>query len=1285
MESHIRSCSVELWELIVHGHREPQDPTRLTSTEFYNRQLNASARDKIISGINRKLLDQVDDIVSAKELWDRIIVLQEGTDLIQSALYETAKQEAHQFMIRDGESVSDAYARLGALRVRVKGLGVEKYNDGFEMNEAFIKSKVIAMIAVKQEDTNLALNLQIMTKSADLNSDDLVSYVAANENMAKAGKRLMAMNRVDEASHNHEGSHNLALKARADHGSKEDYEIEEEEEMTSTSDMATDFAFFAKKYKAKFPMLLNDKKKKRTCYNCDEDSHFANECPYEKRVDKPRFIKGVKPRLKPNPINDRYKKNKGRAFVGAEYLSDDEEEDEEKEAGVAGLAFSKPGSLFTYDYSKDYSTENDVGSSFMARTTQDDDSDDSPSYNRWLLSYGKGNQAGKQLKKKHPIKSIVTTSRPLELLHLDLFGPSHYDTLGGSKYGLVIVDDYSRYSWVFLLKSKDETHREFITFAKKAQRTYESEIKAIRTDNGTEFKNYTMQEFVDDEGIKHEFSPYTPQQNGVVERKNRTIIEMARTMLNEFNSPHNFGEKPSLRPSTTPTGSSSVPPQQNSIRASYRYYNRSTGTIEVSCDVVFLEDNGSQVEQVVPCDDDPSSAIKHMGIGHIRPMEVHNDDQDDGIEVSSTAQVEPSSTQAEPSSATQEPSSTQDESHSEEQEESPHSTEQDHDDDQETSSTHDQAQVIHHVQALARDEFIDHEGTIRKIKAATRASDMKVDQVLGSISRGVVTRRHHALLITYCQHHAFVSSFEPLKVHEALVDPDWVIAMQEELECFTRNEVWSLVERPKDHRINVIGTKWVFKNKQDENGIVIRNKARKFEMSMMGELKFFLGFQVRQLAKGTFISQEKYVKDMLKKFNMTNASPMKTPMPVKGQLGSCDGEKDVDIKVVGVVRAVAMLPREEGLPILPAVLVVASLLKLIRELRTVNPYRFEQRTYTHGDKFFWTKTQAALWDGYYDAHEFMKNGDIVLPKAINPEELALHEATKYRFVVETLKGMGLYDLVCLKPDDLQEEPTFCPLLVRQFHCTVFFHDDEDRTITWMTGKEKYSCTYSQFRAAMGCGGDRAPGYKIHSRSKLTKGDISFCYPANPTAGPPTISGMYYSYLVLAKMFRESLISKSGDTSEVRNYHLNLMYYCHPDRVRKIDGVILSTVSEGVMDRMTPNYAQYVQWLINYIVPAPLNIFGEKVIMDPFRIPIQEATRPDVPSMTPSTERRSKERHDHDASSSYSPSMVLLASSPACGKCARTPMMLHIDLYYDPGDTEALNEFMASRNHSSSWT
>jgi transposase InsO family protein len=149
--------------------------------------------------------------------------------------------------------------------------------------------------------------------------------------------------------------------------------------------------------------------------------------------------------------------------------------------------------------------------------------------------------AGKQLGKNHPAKSVISTTRPLELLHLDLFGPSTYDSFGGSRYGLVIVDDYSRYTWVFLLKSKDETHRFFTKFAKKAEHTFEEVIKTIRTDNGLEFKNYAMDDFMGEEGIKHEFSaPYTPQQNGVVERKNRTIIEMARTMLDEFKSPHNF-------------------------------------------------------------------------------------------------------------------------------------------------------------------------------------------------------------------------------------------------------------------------------------------------------------------------------------------------------------------------------------------------------------------------------------------------------------------------------------------------------------------------------------------------------------------------------------------------------------------------------------------------------------------------------------------------------------------------------------------------------------------------
>ena len=89
-------------------------------------------------------------------------------------------------------------------------------------------------------------------------------------------------------------------------------------------------------------------------------------------------------------------------------------------------------------------------------------------------------------------------------------------------------------------------------------------------------------------------------------------------------------------------------------------------------------------------------------------------------------------------------------------------------------------------------------------------------------SKGVTTRRR---LADFCEHHSFVSCVEPLKVEDALDDPDWIDAMHEELNNFTRNKVWTIVERPKEHN-NVIGTKWIFKNKQDEHGQVTRNKAR---------------------------------------------------------------------------------------------------------------------------------------------------------------------------------------------------------------------------------------------------------------------------------------------------------------------------------------------------------------------------------------------------------------------------------------------------------------------------
>ena len=105
----------------------------------------------------------------------------------------------------------------------------------------------------------------------------------------------------------------------------------------------------------------------------------------------------------------------------------------------------------------------------------------------------------------------------------------------------VLVDDFSRYTWVEFVRKKSDVPILLINLLKKIQVLYECRIKMIRSDNGTEFKNSVIEAYLSTEGISQNFSaPYTPQQNGVVERKNRTLVEAARTMLNASGLPTNF-------------------------------------------------------------------------------------------------------------------------------------------------------------------------------------------------------------------------------------------------------------------------------------------------------------------------------------------------------------------------------------------------------------------------------------------------------------------------------------------------------------------------------------------------------------------------------------------------------------------------------------------------------------------------------------------------------------------------------------------------------------------------
>jgi hypothetical protein len=223
-------------------------------------------------------------------------------------------------------------------------------------------------------------------------------------------------------------------------------------------------------------------------------------------------------------------------------------------------------------------------------------------------------------------------------------------------------------------------------------------IKKIRSDNGTEFKNSQIEGFLEEEGIKHEFSsPYTPQQNGVVERKNRTLLDMARTMLDEYKTPDRFwaeaintacysinrlylhrilkktsyelftGKNPNVshfrvfgskcfilikrgrNSKFAPKAVEGFLLGYDSNTRAYRVFNKSIGLVEVSCDIVFDETNGSQVEQVdldeLDDEEAPCITLRNMSIGDVCPKETE----------------EPIQTHDQPSSSVQASPPTQDE------------------------------------------------------------------------------------------------------------------------------------------------------------------------------------------------------------------------------------------------------------------------------------------------------------------------------------------------------------------------------------------------------------------------------------------------------------------------------------------------------------------------------------------------------------------------------------------------------------------------------------------------
>ena len=369
-------------------------------------------------------------------------------------------------------------------------------------------------------------------------------------------------------------------------------------------------------------------------------------------------------------------------------------------------------------------------------------------------------QKGKQTKSSFKSKDVVSTTRPLQLLHMDLFGPSRTRSFGGNVYALVIVDDFSRYSWTLFLVQKSDAFKAFKKYAKQIQNEKSLKIVSIRSDHGGEFQNASFEEFCEEHGISHNFSaPRTPQQNGVVERKNRFLVELARTMLSDANLPKYFwadavsttcyvGNRVIIRPILKKTPYELFKGRKPNIAhfhifgckcfvlnndkdnlgkfdeksdegiflgyslssKAYRIYNKRTLTIEESMHVSFDETNTSK-EEIVVCDNDDIIDL---------PSEEISNDQNVN---------QPEHQQGVP---------------------------------QQDSNINDLPK-----------EWRTHR-------------DHPIDKIIGDISHGVTTRLN---LKDACLNMAFVSQIEPSKVDEALGDDQWIISMQEELNQFERNQV----------------------------------------------------------------------------------------------------------------------------------------------------------------------------------------------------------------------------------------------------------------------------------------------------------------------------------------------------------------------------------------------------------------------------------------------------------------------------------------------------------------
>ncbi|KAI3821566.1 hypothetical protein L1987_09134 [Smallanthus sonchifolius] len=506
---------------------------------------------------------------------------------------------------------------------------------------------------------------------------------------------------------------------------------------------------------------------------------------------------------------------------------------------------------------------------------------------------------GKQRKKSHKSKSTNSIVTPLELLHMDLFGPISIRSIGGKSYCLVVTDDYSRFSWVKFLSSKAETTELVQYLILGLETLFNLKVRRIRSDNGSEFKNSKMGIFCLQKGIHHEFSaPYVPQQNGVAERKNRTLVKTARTMLADSKLPVTFwaeavntacpvlnrvltvkrynktcyellnNRKPNLDyllPFGNPCTLLKVRdvPTKFSAKAiegiflgyvanstTKRVYNKETRQVEewfhIDCSnwslpqMAIGPDWAFDYENLFKSFHLPSDISEEDAVVLYDSCQdaQHNGFLPNAVPNSSI----PSTSAPDPNVASclgpQDSESEEDNAIFQDSSADPLLS------DDPLPSTQAQGEIPTNLDSdilITQDYSYQSESTqvdvlpVPEVASIKEHKDHPVTNIIGNLQDGVKTRSliDNTCLYTCikdsgvlddCSHSCFISQVEPKNVEMALNDNNWIEAMQEELAQFDKLKVWNLVDLPKG--AYPIGTKWVFKCKKDDRGVMVRNKAR---------------------------------------------------------------------------------------------------------------------------------------------------------------------------------------------------------------------------------------------------------------------------------------------------------------------------------------------------------------------------------------------------------------------------------------------------------------------------